>query len=262
MGNYASSGVLKEPVVENCRNLGAVTASGTNVGGIVGSFTGWMRNCENTAEIDGNGKSVIGGIVGYLQAATNAESRIEKCRNSGAVCGTAAAGGIVGNTDSKRTSKIQIVNCENTGNVQTQKTDGATGASNGGIIGSSSFPTVASQTGAALYVQGCISYVAENTQLKAIGSLYNSENANPTRKYEAVYALAEEGEVLVYDGTEPLAVNADSFKRSTMTVKLNKAGGENFWGYDAKAKYPLFGKFAEYPMRKNIRLIWYPTARA
>ncbi len=248
VGNYASSGVLKEPVVENCRNLGAVTASGTNVGGIVGSFTGWMRNCENTAEIDGNGKSVIGGIVGYLQAATNAESRIEKCRNSGAVCGTAAAGGIVGNTDSKRTSKIQIVNCENTGNVQTQKTDGATGASNGGIIGSSSFPTVASQTGAALYVQGCISYVAENTQLKAIGSLYNSENANPTRKYEAVYALAEEGEVLVYDGTEPLAVNADSFKRSTMTVKLNKAGGENFWGYDAKAKYPLFGKFAEYPI--------------
>ena len=251
VGNYASSGVMTEPVVENCRNLGAVTASGMNVGGIAGSFTGWMRNCENTAEIDGNGKSVIGGIVGYLQAATNAEIRIEKCRNSGDVYGTPIAGGIAGKTDSKKTSKIQIVNCENTGNVQTKKTGGATGASNGGIIGESSFPTLAAQTSAALYVQGCISYAEENLQLHAVGKLYSNANnlkSNPTRKYEAVYALAEEGEDLVYDGSEPLAVNADSFRKSTMTIKLNKAGNENFWGYDAKAKYPLFGKFAEYPI--------------
>ncbi len=251
VGNYASSGVMTEPVVENCRNLGAVTASGMNVGGIAGSFTGWMRNCENTAEIDGNGKSVIGGIVGYLQAATNAEIRIEKCRNSGDVYGTPIAGGIAGKTDSKKTSKIQIVNCENTGNVQTKKTGGATGASNGGIIGESSFPTLAAQTGAALYVQDCISYAEENLQLHAVGKLYSNANnlkSNPTRKYEAVYALAEEGEDLVYDGSEPLAVNADSFRKSTMTIKLNKAGNENFWGYDAKAKYPLFGKFAEYPI--------------
>ena len=250
VGNYASNSALEEPAVENCRNLGTV-ASGMNVGGIAGSFTGWMRNCENTAEIDGNGKNVVGGIVGYLPGSSSAEIRIEKCRNSGDVYGIPIAGGIAGKTNSIKNSKIQIVNCENTGNVQTKKTGGATGASSGGIIGESSFPTAATQTGAALYVQGCISYAEENLQLNAVGKLYSNDNnlkSNPTRKYEAVYALAEEGEDLVYDGTEPLAVNADSFKKSKMTVKLNKAGGENFWGYDAKASYPLFGKFAEYPV--------------
>ena len=57
-----------------------------------------MRDCENTAEIDGSGKNVIGGIAGLLQATTNAESRIEKCRNSGNVYGKTSTGGIVGNT--------------------------------------------------------------------------------------------------------------------------------------------------------------------
>ena len=249
---YTAKATLRAPAIEKCRNSGAITANGANVGGIAGSFTGWMRDCENAAEIDGNGKSVIGGIVGLLSGTTSVENRIEKCCNSGAVYGTPIAGGIAGKTDSKKNSKIQIVNCENTGNVQTKKTGGATGASNGGIIGESTFPTSATQTGAALYVQSCISYVETNTTLKAVGKLFNKETAKPTRSYEAVYALAKEGENLAYDGTEPLAVNADSFKKGAMAIKLNKAVGENFWGYKEDAVHPLFDGFAKYPITEIV----------
>ncbi len=253
---YAASATLSAPAIENCRNTGAVVATNTNVGGIVGAFTGWMRGCENTAEIDGNGKTVIGGIAGLLQATTNAESRIEKCRNSGNVYGRTSTGGIVGNTKcAVRNAKIQIVNCENTGNVLTNKTDNTIGTGNGGIIGLSSFPTSNynnTYAGTALYMQSCISYVEANPELKAVGTLFNKETAKPTRSYEAVYALGEEDEGLAYDGTKPLAVKAEGFKKTAMAIKLNKAVGENFWGYKKEAAYPLFNGFAEYPITEIV----------
>ena len=215
-----------------------------------------MRDCENTAEIDGSGKNVIGGIAGLLQATTNAESRIEKCRNSGNVYGKTSTGGIVGNTKcAVRNAKIQIVNCENTGNVLTNKTDDTIGTGNGGIIGLSSFPTSNynnTMAGTALYMQSCISYVEANPQLEAVGTLCNSEKASPTRSYEAVYALGEEDEGLAYNGTKPLTVNAESFKKTAMAIKLNKAVGENFWGYKKDAAYPLFNGFAEYPITEIV----------
>ena len=253
---YAASAALSAPAIENCCNTGAVIATNTNVGGIVGAFTGWMRDCENTAEIDGSGKNVIGGIAGLLQATTNAESRIEKCRNSGNVYGKTSTGGIVGNTKcAVRNAKIQIVNCENTGNVLTNKTDDTIGTGNGGIIGLSSFPTSNynnTMAGTALYMQSCISYVEANPQLEAVGTLCNSEKASPTRSYEAVYALGEEDEGLAYNGTKPLTVNAESFKKTAMAIKLNKAVGENFWGYKKDAAYPLFNGFAEYPITEIV----------
>ena len=152
--------------------------------------------------------------------------------------------------------EIQIVNCENTGNVLTNKTDDTIGTGNGGIIGLSSFPTSAgwnnSNAGTALYMQSCISYVETNPELKAVGTLFNKETAKPTRSYEAVYALGEEDEGLAYDGTKPLTVNAEGFKKTAMAIKLNKAVGENFWGYKEDTAYPLFNGFAEYPITEIV----------
>lgn len=90
----------KSAVIERCVNNGAISGpndnSGDYVGGIVGMSSwswnsdcfGTIRNCLNTGKIIG---CVSGGIVGYLEEATN----VENCLNTGTISGT-PSGGIAG----------------------------------------------------------------------------------------------------------------------------------------------------------------------
>ena len=132
--------VGSEMTISNCDNYGTITCTAGVTGGIVGFSAAKVIECENTANVSGNGIS-IGGIVGEQQNAGN----IESCINSGNVTngntittegGGYGTGGIVGwvrysgaQGDYARKEVIKITGSNNSGNV----TSGSIGA--GGIIG-------------------------------------------------------------------------------------------------------------------------------
>ena len=137
------------------------------VGGVVGKTNEAIKNCSNSAEI--NGAQYVGGIAGYLtyignltltnlsnsgnitsslqevggiigsvyyvcNKSENYTVKINECSNSGNISAVAQAGGIIGfsyikndHSSYKTTVKAEVL--ENTGNIVT------TGASCGGIFG-------------------------------------------------------------------------------------------------------------------------------
>lgn len=126
-----------------CTNYASVTASGANVGGIVGAayYTGENQTSE-TMVLENNknygvvrGTSVVGGIVG-LSAAT-----LRSCDNFASVQGNGyAIGGIVG----EQQNYGSLTYCDNSGEVSNTNTNAGdesstnpngTGMGTGGIIG-------------------------------------------------------------------------------------------------------------------------------
>ena len=239
VGTYTANAEQATPGIENCINEGKITASNANVGGIVGRFTGWLKNCENKGTIDGSKKKSIGGIVGSL---TNA-STVEKCVNSGNVYGT-SAGGIVGTTNvAAAANKMRIEKCQNTGNVLPSSSATEVGASNGGIVGESTSKT----EGTAM--TGCISYAGDHKNLNAVGKIA----AGPIA-FEGVYALGETGTTLTSDGTTALVLDAATFAKPSVANRMNRALGERFWGYNPaqKPNYPVFNGFEEHPVMELV----------
>ena len=119
--------------VASCRNTGSVSTvsetvngSSSAIGGIAGTMgQGTLSGDDNTGNVEGFDKAVIGGILGQ---STSAASTIEGCSSSGAVIlgdpqTAAAAGGIAGNTVSKTNLKY----CFNEGTLQAEG-GGYTGA--------------------------------------------------------------------------------------------------------------------------------------
>ncbi|GMO23548.1 MAG: hypothetical protein Ta2B_02770 [Termitinemataceae bacterium] len=87
-------------------NTGNIGGSGTNTGGLAGSFKGDVTACYNTGEVRGYNTST-GGLFG------RAESKITACYNTGAVWSAADEHvcGLIG------TCFGEIIACYNTGNV-------------------------------------------------------------------------------------------------------------------------------------------------
>ena len=87
--------------VTACKNVGAILATKTRAGGIVGYLKNYrsgynISNCYNTASITANGIGECGGIVGCLAATTAADGNplvytVDGCYNSGTVTGVQAA---------------------------------------------------------------------------------------------------------------------------------------------------------------------------
>jgi len=82
---YANTGA----VLDSNRSSAAVTASGDNVGGLVGSATVSISNSHASGNVTGG--SAAGGLVGLLQAGTVSGSSA-----SGNVTGAGIAGGLIG----------------------------------------------------------------------------------------------------------------------------------------------------------------------
>ncbi len=132
-GNASVGGVagsMQDSIMLNCQNSGAI--SGVNdVGGLAGSvFAEGMaavQNSANSGAISGSGTN-IGGIVGRLDtflstvAATN-------CYNSGTVSGGFATGGLIGRCDADNQSNAALCNSYNVGTVS------GAGNSCGGLMG-------------------------------------------------------------------------------------------------------------------------------
>jgi len=130
---YTANGV--EMTISNCINNGAINSTNYGVGGIVGLSSANVIGCTNTATVTGAGSS-IGGIVGEQQ---NAGSVInctneKKVTNNGAY-GTYGTGGIVGwiryNGAMSNYPRKEIV--EVSGCVNYGSVESATDA--GGIVG-------------------------------------------------------------------------------------------------------------------------------
>ena len=133
--------------IKNCVNNGAISATGDNVGGIVGRFettagkTGFAMeivNCVNNGTVSGTyNNGGAGGIAGAAVDRGGVRMTVQNCLNTGAVTGKGYVGGIVGTPyNAKAPSGNQFVNeyidCMNTGKItSTQQGNGYVG----GIIG-------------------------------------------------------------------------------------------------------------------------------
>ena len=106
-GTGILTGAFEKCTIENIKTLANCSVEGTyNTGGIAGSGTGNISNCENRAMV--NGTKNVGGIVG-----NSSDNTISSCANYGAVTGTEyAVGGMVGFFISGT-----IQNCANYGDI-------------------------------------------------------------------------------------------------------------------------------------------------
>ncbi len=150
--------------LSSLRNMGKVTGTQSNTGGIVGYIsTGGkaLVYCQNEGEVSGREKT--GGIAGTLLSSPDTPATVEECYNkgevkgdsynaggiaglasggnntvtfedcgnSGEVNGTGVNGGIVGLSDSK---KVTIINSKNTGSVEGNGAGGIVGNNQGKIV--------------------------------------------------------------------------------------------------------------------------------
>ena len=105
-GTGILTGAFEKCTIENIKTLANCSVEGTeNTGGIAGSGTGNISNCENRAMV--NGTNNVGGIVG-----NSSDNTISSCANYGAVTGTKSVGGMVGFFISGT-----IQNCANYGDI-------------------------------------------------------------------------------------------------------------------------------------------------
>ena len=106
-GTGILAGVFEKCTIENIKTLANCSVEGTyNTGGIAGTGTGNISNCENRAMV--NGTNNVGGIVG-----NSSDNTISSCANYGAVTGTeCSVGGMVGFFISGT-----IQNCANYGDI-------------------------------------------------------------------------------------------------------------------------------------------------
>ncbi len=107
-GTGILTGAFEKCTIENIKTLANCSVEGTyNTGGIAGTGTGNISNCENRAMV--NGTNNVGGIVGYSPD----DNTISSCANYGAVTGTESnVGGMVGFFISGT-----IQNCANYGDI-------------------------------------------------------------------------------------------------------------------------------------------------
>lgn len=137
-GGENTSGLvaLSYGVIDNCVNEAAISATGDNVGGIVGWLCsdGKVYNSVNKADVTAVESNCVGGIAGF---ATGTNTVVEGCSNQGNITSLTAAGGIVGYVNSagaKDNKYLRVNNCSNSGNIQAQNYVAGVVAENYGAV--------------------------------------------------------------------------------------------------------------------------------
>lgn len=167
-------------IINNCENYATVNVNGMYGGGIVGAAHygsgSKITKCVNYGAV--NGKTEVGGIVGYADRAT-----VENCVNRGAVTGTGnyGVGGVVG-FDACNKQLIYpkngstIVGCENYGTV--------TGPNHvGGILGTFAMTPGDAQPSNVIYstIENCVNY----------GNVVGTEKAGTIFGYQHSYGYGD-----------------------------------------------------------------------
>ena len=105
--------VTSEYLIDGCYNFGSVsTKLGTGASGIVGSYSGEIRNCKNYGTVTGS-KQYTAGII----ANGNYDLKISNCTNNGTITGTKYTAGILAYAMKGDQKDILISNCTNNGIV-------------------------------------------------------------------------------------------------------------------------------------------------
>ena len=175
--------------LSSLRNMGTVTGSQSNTGGIVGYISASgkaLLYCQNEGTVTGNDGT--GGIVGEFASATDSVSLIQECYNKGAVqAGPYNAGGIAG-TASGNNYSITIENCGNSGTV--------TGSGvNGGIAGlleTSKATVTKSRNTGSVSGNGAGGIVGNNEGI--ITNSYNSGTVNASMDAGGIAAYQQDGD--------------------------------------------------------------------
>ncbi|KAA6335524.1 hypothetical protein EZS27_016257, partial [termite gut metagenome] len=157
-------------------NLGTLTGSTNNRGGIVATLSGVIRNLhiasgEITYSGGLNGR-FVGGLVGVLSS----NGKIIGCSNAANITGDAFAGGICGqlNGTADTVDETQIIGCANYGNIT------LTGERGGGVVSTTTFGTVT-----ACYNTGNVTAI---DYLGGVGGrLGTSNSSNHASKFSACY---------------------------------------------------------------------------
>ena len=130
--NVALFGVVNGAAIENLTVEGSVTATGNNVGGIVGFayMNCTIRNCTADVAVSGTSGEGTGGVVGKVGGAAVGTFTLEGCTNLGEVNGKLYTGGIIGlDQHSGADSTTKIIGCKNYGKVT------ATSSCTAGVLG-------------------------------------------------------------------------------------------------------------------------------
>ena len=191
-----AGGALNDSSIENCINIGSVTAGGASgsVGGIAGLALSDVKNCYNTGDVTLTDGKDAGGIVGY-----NAGNTIENCYNTGSVTGMDnATGGIVGNNYG------QVLSCYNVGKITGPDAGGISGLWNDGSSAKNCYylADTASQGTASGSVSGMERI--SSADFGSLASKLGSEWADGLNGRPVLIAIAEttyaiDGEYLIYN---------------------------------------------------------------
>lgn len=117
----------KSSTVINCYNEGNITSSSVYVGGVIGQIhkNSTVENCSNIGDVTATG--YLGGVIGEVNASTTSISVVTNCTNMGTVTNTSGAGkmytgGIIGRYFRNSSYAIEdttltVTHCLNTGDI-------------------------------------------------------------------------------------------------------------------------------------------------
>ena len=177
--------------IQNCENHGAVSGTGSQVGGIAGYVNGTVTGCTNDADVYGGG-SYVGGIVGENKGT------VKDVENSGNVKSyTSYIGGCVG-----RNNGGTVENATNCGSVTAERAAQKAGTGIGGVIGSNQ----ASATASKLYNYGdVIGY----TQVGGVSGYQGAGSSIDTAVNEGdVTGYGDVGQIVGTNNSVDLTTNA------------------------------------------------------
>ena len=131
-GNNAGAIAGDAYIIENCHVTESVEVTGTGyVGGVAGYVDQAISTSSNAGTVTATGNNV-GGVVGQVQA--NGSTAMTECYNVGSVSGSSLVGGLAGNLYNGGT----ISDCYNTGSVTATAASGMAG----GIVGNFRYGTI------------------------------------------------------------------------------------------------------------------------
>ena len=174
---------MGDAVVRRCANYGSyiyngsITSSGTNYGGLLGGWSNGkltMEDCVNYGNVistgDGDTRSAIGGLLGFISAPIQVEVSLTGCANTGDITGY-DAGGLVGTLSHNASyvnTKIFIRSCMNTGTITSRKEGASPGEAIGALTSSVVYPRIDIEGG--LYSSDAlIGSYAENATITTFG---------------------------------------------------------------------------------------------
>ncbi|SHI14252.1 Listeria/Bacterioides repeat-containing protein [Sporobacter termitidis DSM 10068] len=217
--------------VVDSTNTGMVTSSGINAGGIVGTIGANSANikisgCANRGDVSST-SSEAGGLIGY---GNTADSSVTASSSSGNVKGTTNVGGLVGR------GKCTISTCYNTGTVKATAVGGIAGGlagtatasvgncyTTGAVTGDKAGQLAGSNASA---VTGCFAYVAGSTLPGLAGGAGKS-----------CYILGSASAGADASGVATLT--AEQYKEETLPYELDNASVPRTYVWMAGEKHPL-----------------------